>query len=134
MRVEGEAQRGGRRMPTARCMTAVGANGTCTGRREEGRQERGARTYRVANGDVYEGEYKADKKEGGAARIVGDCQRRRLRGRVDGEVEKEGRGTYRRDCQGGNVHEGEFKARVQSGYERGARHVSYKAGQAGSAT
>ena len=43
---------------------------TCTMESSEANEKEGRGTYRYASGDVYEGDYKADRREGIAARIV----------------------------------------------------------------
>jgi len=64
-----------------------GVHGVYEGERNAAGQMEGRGTYRYANGNVYEGEYKADQKEG--------------------------RGTFR--FASGNVYEGEWKAGQKEG-------------------
>ena len=57
-------------------------DGVYEGERNAAGEEEGRGTYRYADGDVYDGEYKAGKMKG--ARHLQVRQRRRVRGRVEG--------------------------------------------------
>ena len=109
--------------------TGEAVSGTYEGERNAAGEYEGRGTYRFANGNVYEGEWKAGKPEGrGTFRFAS--------GNVyEGEFKAgkmEGRGTYR--YADGNVYEGEYKAGKKEGrgtyrYADGKAKVGcYKAG------
>ena len=80
-------------------------DGTYDGARNAAGEKEGFGTFRFANGDVYEGEWKAGQREGrGTFRFADSAV-------YEGEYKadkKEGRGTYR--YADGAVYEGEWKA------------------------